>query len=248
MNILHTYQRVVHYFHSNPSNTVRQAAEALEVSKSAVHRHQQAIKQRNLYPESRFWDSEEGQNWLCRLIVAVLFSFVVQRGIGVETITSFLQLLRLDTHLGVSPSALRSIVERIENKIEDYTQHRKAEIQQSTTLQDVTIGVDETFFEQMILVAMDLRSGFIFSEDFVQNRDYGTGANLTLSHEQTWKIRIRQVISDRSPTLIKLAEKGWKCLHLPDLFHATYEIVKALGLGLSRTYEQATKEVQLAQA
>ena len=117
MNILHTYQRVVKHFHSKPSDTVRQAAEELDVSKSAAHRHQQAIKRRSLYPESYFWDTAEGQEWLCRLLVAVSFIFVIQRGLGVETVTSFLQLLRLDTHIGISPGALRSVVQCVEEKI-----------------------------------------------------------------------------------------------------------------------------------
>ena len=35
-------------------------ASATEMSKSSVHRHQQAINRRTQYPESEFWESEAG--------------------------------------------------------------------------------------------------------------------------------------------------------------------------------------------
>ena len=69
--------------------SVRQAAEQTGFSKSSVHRHLQAIKRRDRYPESWFWETEAGHTWLIRLVVATLFVFGLKRGVGAETISEF---------------------------------------------------------------------------------------------------------------------------------------------------------------
>lgn len=47
---------------------LREIASATGISKSAVHRHQQAIARRNRYPESSWWETPAGSAWLKRLV------------------------------------------------------------------------------------------------------------------------------------------------------------------------------------
>src|SRR5215470_17160552 len=83
-------------------------------SKSSVHRLQQAIARRGRYPEAWLWETEEGRGWLIRLVVATLYTFGLQRGVGLETISEFFVRLRLATQGGCSPSALRGGMQALE--------------------------------------------------------------------------------------------------------------------------------------
>ena len=99
--------------------SVRRLAERTGLSKSSVHRHLQAINRRDRYPESSFWETEAGRNWLIRLVVATLFVFGLKRGVGAETLSEFFGRLHLEAHVGCSPSALRSVMHTLERIILD---------------------------------------------------------------------------------------------------------------------------------
>jgi len=78
-----------------------------------VHRLGQAIARRDRYPESWFWETEEGRRWFLRLVVAVLYLFGLKRGVGAETMREFFARLHLEQHVGCSPSALRGMMEEL---------------------------------------------------------------------------------------------------------------------------------------
>ena len=86
---------------------VRHLAARTGLSKSSVHRHLQAIDRRDRYPESSLWETEAGRTWLIRLVVATVLVFGLKRGVGAETLSEFFGRLRLEAHVGCSPSALR---------------------------------------------------------------------------------------------------------------------------------------------
>ncbi len=63
------------------------------------------MEDRDRHPESWLWETEEGRRWFIRLVVATLYTFGLTRGVGADTISEFFIRLRLETHLGCSPSA-----------------------------------------------------------------------------------------------------------------------------------------------
>ena len=95
--------------------SIRSLADHTGLSKSSVHRHLQAIDRRDRHPESSFWETEAGRAWLIRLIVATLFVFGFKRGVGAETLGEFFGRLRLDSHVGCSPSTLRTVMHMLEH-------------------------------------------------------------------------------------------------------------------------------------
>ena len=96
-------------------NSFRTLARNTNLSKSSVHRLYHRIKRRNLHPESSLWESPEGQKWLRLLVLATIFVFALQGGIGCERLSKFFHLLRLQRHIGVSPTALRNLRARMES-------------------------------------------------------------------------------------------------------------------------------------
>ncbi len=87
--------------------SVRALARATHLSKSSVHRLKQRIEGRQQAPESEFWETPEGFEWLRLLVLATVYIFGIKQGVGSEVISEFFDLLRLNRQVGVSPTALR---------------------------------------------------------------------------------------------------------------------------------------------
>jgi hypothetical protein len=124
-----------------------------------------------------------GHQWLQRLVWAVVYVFGVKHGIGNDTLSEFFHLLRLERRIGVSPSAVQGIRVKLEEQILTYNQEQQQQLQQLPTKVEVCAGADETFFEQMVLVLLDLSSGYIFVEAQAKDRGY-----------QTWQELVQQAL------------------------------------------------------
>lgn len=226
--------------------SVRQLAEQTGLSRSSVHRHLQAIERRDRYPESWFWETEAGRTWLIRLVVATLFVFGLKRGVGAETISEFFGRLHLEAHLGCSPSALRRVLHTLERIIlESATVWEQAGIAHGE-IRPIIGAVDETFLQRMMLVFMDLGSGYVLMEDVAVDRSYDTWYDLVHGRLKTFGTEVLYLVSDRAKALVKLAHTGLGCLSIPDLFHLSHDLTKGYSLSIFSRLRQAQQA--LAQA
>ncbi len=186
------------------------------------------MERRNCHPESWFWETEEGRRWLIRLVVATLYTFVLKRGVGASTISEFFVHLRLDTHVGCSPSALRGVMPALEQAIVETTQAWEHEGIAQGEVGAIIGAVDETFLERMMLVFMDLVSGYLVVEEVAEDRTYDTWYTLVEARLKTLRTEVLYLVSDRAKALIKLAETGLKCLSIPDCFTSSMSLSKAI--------------------
>src|SRR4029450_3068992 len=147
-------------------------------SKSSVHRLQQAMARRGGHPESWWWETEEGRQWLTRLVVATLYTFGLKRGVGMDTMHEFFARLHLATQVGCSPSALRRVMQTLEAALVETAAAWEQEGCASGAMREVIGAVDETFLERMILVLMDLATGYLLLEEVADDRTYPTGQTL----------------------------------------------------------------------
>ncbi len=150
------------------AQSVRKIAQKTGYSKSSVHRLKRAMDDRDRHPESWLWETEEGRRWFIRLVVATLYTFGLKRGVGADTINEFLARLRLETHLGCSPSALRGVMQALEQAILETARAWEQEGIAQGEVGPIIGAVDETFLERMMLVFMDLVSGDVLVEDMVE--------------------------------------------------------------------------------
>ncbi|MEM8832895.1 MAG: hypothetical protein AAGE96_26715 [Cyanobacteria bacterium P01_G01_bin.19] len=174
MNLRERCQTVFQAGYQFSCNSFRAIAQETNLSKSSVHRLYHRIVNRNQHPESSLWESPEGQEWLRLLVLASIFIFALQGGIGCERLSRFFHLLRLQRHIGVSPTALRSLRARMESAIIEYQQRQNEVIGNISPEVEVCLAADETFFERVILVMLDLPSGYIFVEEMTENCQYET--------------------------------------------------------------------------
>ena len=154
--------------------SIRSLADRTGLSKSSVHRHLQAMDRRDRYPESSLWETEAGRTWLIRLMVATLFVFGLKRGVGAETLSEFLGRLRLDAHVGCSPSALRTVMHMLERLLLETAAAWEKDGIAHGEIRPVIGAVDETFLQRMMLVFMDLATGYLLMEEVTADRSFDT--------------------------------------------------------------------------
>jgi hypothetical protein len=222
-------------------------ASATGISKSSVHRHQQATERRNQYPESEWWETEAGSDWLKLLVVGSLFFFGLKHGIGAGEVSQFLKALRLGLHVGCSASALNQLKQQIQDAIEAY-EVAQAEHCQPQEGQGICVGADEVFFGLPVLVLAELASGYVLTEVQCEDRSYATWkAQIEHWWTQTgWKCHF--MVSDRAKALIKLATDGLGCVSVADLFHALRSLGQPIGSALGRQQAHLAKQMHTLKA
>jgi hypothetical protein len=184
---------------------------------------------------------------LTRLVVATLYCFGCKRGVGLDTMSEFFARLRLETQVGCSPSALRGVMQALEAALLETAEAWEKEGRADGEEHEIIGAVDETFFEQMILVFMDLKTGYLLLEEMAEDRTYTTWKTLVDKRLQALSIGVLYLVSDRAKALVQLAEQGLECFSMPDFFHLMHEIVKSYSLALGRRVRQAHRELTEAQ-
>jgi hypothetical protein len=231
----------------NGKQSVRRIAQQTGFSKSSVHRLQQARARRDTHPESWWWETEEGRCWLIRLVVATLYTFGLTRGVGAETLSEFFGRLRLETHVGCSPSALREVMQALEHVLLETAEAWEHEGIAAGEVRPIIGAVDETFLERMLLVFMDLVSGYLLFEEVAEDRSYDTWHALVEARLGALGAGVLYLVSDRAKALIKLAETGLECQSVPDLFHLLHELVKSYSWAICARLRHARQAVSQAQ-
>jgi hypothetical protein len=234
-------------FRENANASIRQVARQTGLSKSSVHRLGRAVARRDQYPESWFWETEDGHRWLIRLVVAVLYHFGLKRGVGADTMSAFFACLHLEQQVGCSPSTLRAVMEQLEALILETTEAWEREGIAQGQIGPLVGTVDETFLQRMMLVFMDLISGYVLLEEVATDRTYETWYERVTARLEPLKTSVLYLVSDRAKALIKLAETGLECPSIPDLFHLLHELVKGYSLGIWRQVKTARQALSRAQ-
>jgi len=239
--------RIFNSFCDNAQQSIRPVAHQTGLSKSSVHRLKQAMERRDTQPESWWWETDAGHGWFIRLVVATLYTFGLKRGVGAETLSEFFGRLRLETRMGCSPSALRGMMQALEQAILETAQGWEHEGIAEGEVRPIIGAVDETFLERMMLVCMDLVSGYLLFEEVAEDRSYDPWYALVKARLAVLGGEVLYLVSDRAKALIKLAETGLECLSMPDVFHLIHELVKSSSLSMCSRLRQARQALKQAQ-
>ena len=227
---------------------VRRIAQQTGCSNSSVHRLQHALARRNSHPESWLWETADGRQWLMRLVVATLSTFGLKRGVGLDTLSEFFARRHLATQVGCSPSALRRVMQTLEAALVETAAAWEQEECASGAMREVIGAVDETFLERMILVLMDLATGYLLLEKVADDRTYPTWQAVVEERLTGLGTGVLYVVSDRAKALIQLAEQGLECLSMPDFFPVVHALVKSYSLAIGQRWRHAQQDLMQAKA
>ncbi len=228
--------------------SLRRIGEVVGLTKDSVARSLIAIAKRNRYPESYFWETAEGQVWLRLLVIGALYVFGLKGNQGAERLSEFFKLVRVSTHVGVSPTALRGIMKEMEEQVARFgMMQEEKQREKGGDKREIVGSGDETWLgEQMLLVLMDLISGYLVLEGEAEDRSYATWEGKAQARLEALGLRVRHFVSDRGKSLIKLATAGFGCGAGADLFHAQYDVSKWLGRSLYGKFGQAGRQLSEA--
>ena len=246
MSLFQRMMSILTFIQDKGKRTVRQIAEGTGISQSAVGRQMISQKKRLQSPESTLWESPEGFRFLVRLYVVTLYCFGMKRGVGMESISEFFYRLHLQRHLSSSPSALRQFRIELEEKLLEIGQRWEALGIEGAEDLEMIGAADETFFEEMILVFMDLKSGYILLEEAAEKRSFESWKQRIEKRLKGWNFRLLYLVSDRAKALIKLGPQWLGCRSIPDLFHAIHELAKGYSLSIESRLKQANQRFEKA--
>lgn len=180
------------------------------------------------------------------MVFAALYLFGLKAGVGAETLAQFFKMIRIDNHVGVSATALRTKLSEMEILVAQFQVACEHSVPKQT--RSIVAGLDEVFFKEfIILVMMDLRSGYLLLEEITDDRCFDTWYAKTTPRLNVLDIEVSHVVSDRAKALIKMAVTGFGCESGADVFHAQQDISRWLGAKLGKRIKQATKKLLTAQ-
>ena len=108
-------------------------------------------------------------------------------------------------------------------------------------------AVDETFLQRMMLVFMELATGYLLMEEIAADRSYETWFERANARLKTFGVEVSYLVSDRAKALTKLAQKGFDCLSIPDLFHLGHDLATGYSLTIFGRLRQAKRGLEQAQ-
>jgi hypothetical protein len=205
--IRETGQQIMAWIAAHGKQSCRKLGSKLALSKSSVHRHLQARERRDRYPESGFWETEEGAAWLRRVYWGVLYCFGLGNNIGAERLSEFFKVIRIDTHVGSSAAAVGARLRQMEAVLPQFQQ--ACESGQADQRRQVVVAGDETFFgDLLILVLMDLTSGYLLVAEIAEDRKFETWLQAAEPRLKALNLEVDHAVTDRAKALIKLAVEG----------------------------------------
>lgn len=216
-------------------------SEQLGISKSSLHRQKQIIEANSSSVGATFFQTAEGFAWMNRLIMAVLFIFGIKFNIGAESLASFFTIIYFEKHVGLSASSINRMENQMRDLLIEYDEKLKPILDKLAEGKDLIAGADETFFDKfMVLVFMDLPSGFLFHEKISEKRTFKIWKESTSGTIRKFK-KIVCLVSDRAKALLKLSLHHG-CTSVGDLFHFLMKPVRQFKFSFSRKLATLSKE------
>jgi len=107
-------------------------------------------------------------------------------------------------------------------------------------------AVDETFLQRMMLVFMDLATGYLLMEEVAADRSFATWYDRANERLTAFSTEVLYLVSDRAKALSTLANTGLGCLSIPDLFHLSHDLAKGYSLAIFGRLRHATRGLEQA--
>lgn len=168
-----------------------------------------------------------------------------KKGVGSPSLKELNNVINIDEYFGLSISSIDNLKNRIDRIIKQYENESEIKLTNNTEELNAILAGDETFFNDLMLMVMiDLPSGFILLEESAENRTYETWQTKAKSLLKRFNIKVKGFVSDRYSGLIKLATKHFGVFHTPDSFHMSNEIVKTFGSYFQRSLSKIRKEME----
>jgi hypothetical protein len=227
--------------------SAREVAALLEVPNSTMQSWKSRKASQELFPEViGFFSTVAGEELLQRIVMSVYQVTHFGSG-GIRGLQEFLELSTLDRLVASSYGALQSFSIRSEEHIVVFGELEERKLAEKMKKRKITAGLDELFRgRHPCLVAIEVVSGFILLEKFAEDRTAETWSKELKPRLDGLNIELGQVVSDLCGG-IRSSAKQLGATHIPEIFHAQYEISKATTGALAsqeREFEKLVSEAE----
>ena len=150
---------------TNPELSRKDLSKELKVPVRTLNYNIAQQDKRLVNETTHFLESESGEQFLKRLVVASIYTFCLKGGVGAARVEEFFELIEIQTHVAISESTILRLLQEIENSILHYKDLQESDLEASQAYGQelkVVLGLDETWLDKMLLVCQDLISGYLF--------------------------------------------------------------------------------------
>jgi hypothetical protein len=213
--------------------SAREAAHILEIPNSTMQSWRKPkISQEAPIELTKFFLTPTGADFLQRNTIAVM-KLMKCGPSGIRGMQEYLHNSGLDKFIASSEGALQSFWERCENYILHFGQSVESKLAPNMKFKKITAVLDEMFrSNRPCLVAIEALSNYILLEKFTEDRKAETWTKELAPRIETLNVTLTQVVSDLCGG-IRASAKKLGAKHIPDLFHAIYEVSKATSAPLA---------------
>jgi hypothetical protein len=180
--------------------------------------------------------SNEGWEFVRKVVDAALFVFHVSGGVGLPTFRRFLELSGLNAFVASSYGAMHERANAMTQKVIALGDSERARLGNEMTVpKEIIIGLDETFFPpRTCLVCADMLSGILLFETFASSRDRAAWLGAWQKGTKGLSLQVSQAVADGAKGIRAFVEGDLNAHRGPDLFHVLNDIGKAFAVHHAR--------------
>jgi len=221
----------------------RQRAASAGVPRStAVHWRRREAGGMDASSTAAFLASPEGIVWMTRVATAAMLVILLMTGGGLRTVQVFLRLSGLSEHVASSFGSLQQRAVRMYRMMVGFERQERARLGQKMVAKMMSLALDETFFPETCLVAMDPASGFILVEKFVEQRDTPHWRHAVKRGLRGLPVNVVQSPSDEGQAIVKLVREDFEAEHTADLFHVQHAVTVVTARPLAQAVHHAQQD------
>jgi hypothetical protein len=225
----------------------RAVARQLEVPRTTLQYWRQRMERiEGERPVVEFFESAPGVVLLHRVVTAARYVIVEEGGAGIRVVNRFLELAGLWPFVATSYGSQQEAVNQMEELIYQFGDEQVQALGPAMPHKVITVCADETFHEQVCLVAIEPVSNYILLERYSDSYDAVTWKHFldqALSH---LNVEIVQLTSDQGKALVKLAGSELGVPLSPDLMHVQQELVQGVLVALGAQTNRASRALDKA--
>lgn len=171
-----------------------------------------------------FFESDHGNAFTLRLMVAVLVVFVLRAGCSAERAAEFFEAMHLRRYVASSPTALRRLFAQILTHTVAWGAAERERLARDMPARDVVLALDENFhWESILLGVLDIVTGFVFAERMSDTRDAAVWEATVRESLADYKVCPRALTRDGATALGTCGER-LSVLAGHDIFHLQYAV------------------------
>jgi hypothetical protein len=218
------------------------------VARSTLRDEAERVKRLKAAPEvAAFYASPQGQLQLMRIVLAAHFVMTLLGCCGIRAVCTFLVLAGLDPFVGTSVGAQQGINAWLHEQVAAFGQQEHKRLGKAMPLREIrTIWLceDETFFAEMVLVAIEALSDYVLVERPAEQRDAATWNTALKEQLEGLPVKVVGVTADRATGIAAHVQQSFGLEVTPDVFHVQHDVSKAVAAPLASRVRAAEEHFQ----